>query len=477
MALFGNDKRDDDEVDERVEALEEKIAELEADLKSRDLVIRATNHEVLDLTNRMKTYEEMLFESKTKIDVLRTYESFTRMDAYLTRLNPMFKFTELLESITEKSELAELIKDSTKDSLEFATALEENKEKLEEPSEMQKRRMALEKQWAKSTEEIQRHAAMEFAEVFNDKTLSKYFHISWGNGGFCIDAYVGFDDDILFIPEKYKNEPINEVNPSLFLNCRTLKTLVIEAPIKIIPKSFAEGCKVERVILPDTVTRIEVDAFQGSELRSIDLGEGLQRIGEGAFRASQLMSIDLPNTVSMIGKFAFADTNLQKIKMPDFLKVIQPELLESCNQLEEVILNEGLERIEACAFRKKFIDHSTPKPKEITIPESVTFIESDENTHTFRPFHRNTIIKCYAGSYAQQWAREHGYRVKQAEDEIVKEALLEKEDQEAEITRIIEEKIVKETQKEVKENVDSVDQHSKDALEHEQRGAQPLPSM
>lgn len=447
MALFGSDKNHDEEDDERIDELEQKIAELEADVKSRDLVIRATNNEVLDLTSRMRTYEDMLFESKTKIDVLKTYESFERMDAYLNRLNPMFKFTALLETVTEKAELTDLVIEANRGSLKYAVELEENQENLASVAEIQKRRDALEAQFAKTTEEIQRHAAMEFAEIFNDKTLSNYFKLSWGNGGFCIDAYVGFDDDILFIPEKYKNEPINEVCESLFLNCRTLKTLVVEAPIKIIPKSFAEGCKVERVILPDTVTRIEVDAFQGSELRSIDLGNGLQRIGESAFKSSQLMSVVFPNTVSVIGKNAFADTKLQKVRTPAFLKVLQAEVFESCGELMEVVLNDGLERIESCVFRRKFIDNGKPTPKVVTIPESVTYIESDENAHTFRPFHKNTVIKCYSGSHAQQWARENGYAVKRAEEETGRVAERAAIDREAEVERLVEEKLTAISQK------------------------------
>lgn len=416
MAIFdGGKRRREEDDEERIEELEKQIEQLQKDIKSRDLVLKATNYEVDDLTAQLKTCHDMIYETKMHLDVAQKFESYSRMNTYIKRLNPLFKLTGLLEQVTDKSELAPLIQSMNPEGFSHAIEIESDKTGLENPSAMKLRRDNLKKEWQMTSDEIQKHAATVFAEKFSDKKISNYFQLGRINGGYCVEAYIGFDDEILFIPEFYRNEPIVEVKEGLFLNCRTLKTLVIESQIKIIPKSFAEGCKVERVILPNTVNRIEVDAFQGSELRTIELGTGLQRIGEGAFRSSQLMEIDLPNTVSMIGKNAFADTNLQSIVLSAFLKVVNTELFEACAQLRQVVLNDGLERIESCAFRKKFLDLSKPMPPEIVIPNSVTFIEGEENTHTFRPFHKNTIIKCYPGSYAQQWAREHGYRVQNAE--------------------------------------------------------------
>lgn len=417
MAIFGGEKkRQGEDIESRITELERKIEQLEEDVKSRDLVLRATNNELTELTRRIKTYEEIIFETKARLDIIQTYESYRRMDEYLRRINPLFKLTALLEQVTQKSDIAPLVEQMNAPSLSHVMELEENPSALRTPAEIQKRRDDLEKLWSLKSEEIQRHAAMQFDEMFNDSTLENYFQFTWVTGGYCVENYIGFDDEILFIPKTFKREPIVELKEGLFLNCRTLKTLVIDAPVKIIPKSFAEGCKVEQVILNEGVNRIEVSAFQGSELCAIDLGGNVQRIAENAFRSTPLVRIELPESLSMIGKHAFADTSVESITIPPRLNVIPPELFEDCPHLQEVVLEEGLVRIESCAFRKKFLDHNKPMPPEITIPRSVEYIEGEENTHTYRPFHKSTIIHCYQGSYGQQWAREHGYTVKNAED-------------------------------------------------------------
>ena len=66
---------------------------------------------------------------------------------------------------------------------------------------------------------------------------------------------------------------------------------------------------VEKITLPDTITKIEDDAFSNcSSLTSINLPEGLTTIGESAFSGCDaLSSINIPSTVTNIGRWAFSD--------------------------------------------------------------------------------------------------------------------------------------------------------------------------
>lgn len=407
-------KKQTDNTEEEIQELETRIHQLEKELKTTSHNLKTTT---LDLQNARKELEichKMIYEAKLQLDSYRNFESFNRMDSYLKKINPLVDLSALFEQITESTDLSPLIQKMNPEAFQHTIELEEDHNGLEEPKNLRARTNALKKEWTMNTEEIQKHAATIFAEKFSDAKLSNYYQFTPINGGYCLEAYIGFDDDLLYIPETYKKQAILEVKEALFLNCRTLKTLVIAAPLKTIPKSFAQGCKVERVILPDTVTRIDTNAFQGSELRTIELGTALQRIGEGAFRGSQLMEINFPETLSLIGKYTFADTNLSSLTLPPLLKVVPQECFEGCSKLKEVTLNQNLEKIESCAFRKKILDYPDPTPAEITIPSTVTFLESTESNHIFYPFHKQTLIKCYSGSYAQQWAREHGYHVNNA---------------------------------------------------------------
>ncbi len=66
---------------------------------------------------------------------------------------------------------------------------------------------------------------------------------------------------------------------------------------------------VEKITLPDTITKIEDDAFSNcSSLISINLPEGLTTIGQSAFSGCDaLSSINIPSTVTNIGRWAFRD--------------------------------------------------------------------------------------------------------------------------------------------------------------------------
>lgn len=66
---------------------------------------------------------------------------------------------------------------------------------------------------------------------------------------------------------------------------------------------------VEKITLPDTITKIEDYAFSNcSSLTSINLPEGLTTIGQCAFAVcSALSSINIPSTVISIGSSAFSD--------------------------------------------------------------------------------------------------------------------------------------------------------------------------
>lgn len=80
-----------------------------------------------------------------------------------------------------------------------------------------------------------------------------------------------------------------------------------EATAGAVSKVF--NSSVEKITLPDTITKIDDYAFNScSSLTSINLPEGLTTIGQSAFSGCDaLSSINIPSTVTNIGRWAFSD--------------------------------------------------------------------------------------------------------------------------------------------------------------------------
>ena len=99
------------------------------------------------------------------------------------------------------------------------------------------------------------------------------------------------------------------------------------------------------LVLPESCTRVEVNAFANCvNLRSMDLG-GARYIGYAAFNAHACEAIILPDTLRYVGGNAFSGTVLKAIH-----------------------LNDGLRVLEESAF------FSYGAGKGVTIPESVTYL-------------------------------------------------------------------------------------------------------
>lgn len=93
---------------------------------------------------------------------------------------------------------------------------------------------------------------------------------------------------------------VKEISHHAFLNCLNLKELV----------------------LPDSLTKIDAQAFKGSGLTTINLPNSVVSLGDGAFEASQLEEIALPSNLVSLGNKAFA--SCAKLAKVDATKLTKP---------------------------------------------------------------------------------------------------------------------------------------------------------
>ena len=172
------------------------------------------------------------------------------------------------------------------------------------------------------------------------------------------------------------NALIETATNKLMMGC---KTSTVPNGIETIGTAAFILCKgLTAIELPNTVTRIETQAFNSSDLSSINLPPSLEYIGYSCFAGSNVTSFVIPANVKEIMLGAFNCNGLTSIVVEQGNQVYDSR--DNCNAIIETATNtlfEGFSvtvipnsvtAIGSSAFREVWSLH------EITIPESVAAI-------------------------------------------------------------------------------------------------------
>lgn len=144
-------------------------------------------------------------------------------------------------------------------------------------------------------------------------------------------------------------EPIQSKYPNTLLS-KDLKKLIVLDNIKtfydsIISRIDYSKDKLEKVILGDSVTEIDDDAFRGcTSLHEIVIPNSVTKIGDDAFmNCTSLYEIVIPNSVTEIGNGAFYGCkSLEEIVIPNSVTYIGPGAFKACTFLRRIVLPKSL---------------------------------------------------------------------------------------------------------------------------------------
>lgn len=182
----------------------------------------------------------------------------------------------------------------------------------------------------------------------------------------------GIDENTLvklIIPEEIEGLPVTRIASEAFYNIDNIIEVVLPSTIKEIgERAFGSCNKLEKINLPTGIERIETEAF---------------------YNASNLTSIFLPATITHYGSTVFYDChNLNDVQIEDGATIFPPLCGTEINEITipssikiipsyafppsitEVVLPEGLERIEELAF------YECNKITSIKLPSTIKFLGS-----------------------------------------------------------------------------------------------------
>ena len=124
------------------------------------------------------------------------------------------------------------------------------------------------------------------------------------------------------------------------------------------------------VTIPNSVTKIDYDAFRGSGLTSVTIPNSVTSIVSGTFQScSGLTEVTIPNSVTSIGDYAFFNcSGLTEVTIPNSVTSIGSLAFCECTGLTSVTIPNSVTEIGESAFSR------CTGLTEVTIPNSVTEI-------------------------------------------------------------------------------------------------------
>jgi len=195
---------------------------------------------------------------------------------------------------------------------------------------------------------------------------------------------------------------LQKIEAWAFGGCEALRSISIPKGIKEISERTFSSCRnLESVEIPDSVLTIGEEAFYFCDkLKSVEIPDSVLTIGEKAFLfCNKLKSVEIPDSVTEIKEYAFGNCEqLEFVSLPGSLAGIPSHAFADCSNLRKVVIAEGVVVIEDSAFRNSRL-------RSVTIPASVKEIE-------FSAFGVTNQLTIYAPEFSEAhiFAEKHGIK-------------------------------------------------------------------
>lgn len=223
-----------------------------------------------------------------------------------------------------------------------------------------------------------------------------------------VDANVLFEKYTVFDGVEYHDEYAQGV----FSESESLESVKLSDNNVIIPSNtFYRDGNLSTVVIPDSVEKIDDNAFTLSGLDSITIPSSATEVSPSAFSRLALKTLAVadgnPVYDSRENSNSLILTAEDKLVLgtastiiPDSIKTIGSDAFTYLDALSEIIIPEGVEIIESNAF------HDCYYLTKVVLPKSLTQIEDNSFNTTGVSTPSNTVFWVYEGSYALSRVRE-----------------------------------------------------------------------
>lgn len=164
---------------------------------------------------------------------------------------------------------------------------------------------------------------------------------------------------------------VTKIDTNAFFVCRKLATCNLPEGIQEIGDGAFQSCgSLTQVTLPSTAFRLGKNLFsECRKLQSVTLPENLTAIPDGMFSYCQnLRTLRIPPQVKSIGNSSFQYSGLKKVVLPASVNSIGASAFDSSSDLNQVVFQGGLSRIESSTFA-----HCSSL-SQVKLPANVTYI-------------------------------------------------------------------------------------------------------
>lgn len=152
----------------------------------------------------------------------------------------------------------------------------------------------------------------------------------------------GSEDDE---PNIFDNEDVDAVVDGIAYKIENLEELTVSVVPKTIPSTYSGAITIPSTVNINgksfTVTSV-YQAFYGCSITSVTLPSTLKVIGSTAFgECSLLKSVLIPSSVTEIQLGAFYQSGLEKITIPSTVEIIGLSAFEDCKNLKSVTIEDS----------------------------------------------------------------------------------------------------------------------------------------
>ena len=184
-------------------------------------------------------------------------------------------------------------------------------------------------------------------------------------GTYQLIAYLG-DETTITLPRDFNGSPYD-----IYCMVGVVNVIIPDSFTKINASAFNGSYCLKSIVIPETVAEIGNYAFNKCQkLKSLTLPKNLTTVGNYAFsECATITSIVLPESLTKIGTMTFyACTNLTDVTLPQNITTISGGMFQACTSLESIVIPEKVKTISDSAFA------SCTSLTSIVIPDNVTTI-------------------------------------------------------------------------------------------------------